>query len=61
MCGNQGKQIKKLEYLENEKSFLDEMKSKNLVQKLTIIGTNFKPNNIGALMNTEKLNEFNYK
>ena len=27
MCGNQGKQIKKLEYLENEKSFLDEMKS----------------------------------
>ena len=27
MCGNQGKQIKKLEYLENEKSCLDEMKS----------------------------------
>ena len=26
-CGEQGKQLQKLEYLENEKSFLDEMKN----------------------------------
>ena len=26
-CGNEGKKLQKFEYLENEKSFLDEMKN----------------------------------
>ena len=26
-CGNKGKKLQKLEYLENEKSFLDEIKN----------------------------------
>ena len=48
-------------YLENEKTFLDEIKSITPFDvKINTIDTNLKPNNMGALMNIEKLNEFNF-
>ena len=48
-CGKEGKKLQKIEYIENEKSFLDEIKSifqflmgYHLVKKQKIEGTRFK-------------------
>ena len=57
-----GKNCKNLNiYLENEKTFLDEIKSITPFDvKINSIDKNLKPDNIGALMNIEKLNQFNF-